>query len=280
MFQILWDTKGYLFWLLLVSLLCLVLERIIPWRRDQKLLRRGFVQDLFWLFFNGHYAGIVIAHIAAFSLAWAYPSIESAKNIALLSEQALWVQFLVLFLLKDIMEWAIHNLLHRVPWLWEFHKLHHSIEEMDWIGNFRFHWMEIVVYRGMTYFPLVILGVDERVVLAIAVLSTLIGDLNHSNLNITWGPFRYLLNSPRMHIWHHDHDYPEGREHGVNFGISLSVWDWLFRTAYWPTITDSSRQQPARLGFNGMEAFPRSIAGRFIYPVGGVHRKKSDPNET
>ncbi len=206
MFQILWDTKGYLFWLLLVSLLCLVLERIIPWRRDQKLLRRGFVQDLFWLFFNGHYAGIVIAHIGAFSLAWAYPSIESAKNIALLSEQALWVQFLVLFLLKDIMEWAIHNLLHRVPWMWEFHKLHHSIEEMDWIGNFRFHWMEIIVYRGMTYFPLVILGVDERVVLAIAVLSTLIGDLNHSNLNITWGPFGYLLNSPRMHIWHHDHN--------------------------------------------------------------------------
>jgi len=49
MFQILWDTRGYFFWLLVISALCLVLERLWPWRREQRVLRRGFAQDLFAL---------------------------------------------------------------------------------------------------------------------------------------------------------------------------------------------------------------------------------------
>jgi len=54
--------------------------------------------------------------------------------------QPFWVQFPVLVLVMDFSRYLIHNLLHRVPWLWEFHKVHHSIEELDWIGNWRFHW--------------------------------------------------------------------------------------------------------------------------------------------
>lgn len=255
------------FGLLVVSVFCLVLERIWPWREQQKMLRRQFGQDLLWLLFNGHYAGIVVAHVAAFLFAWAMPALEEIRSLHLLSSWPLGLQFLAFFLLKDLIEWSIHNLLHRVPWLWEFHKLHHSIEELDWIGNFRFHWMEIVVYQGLTYLPLVILGVDGYVILIIAVVVTLIGHLNHSNLNISWGPLRYVLNSPRMHVWHHDYDWPENRPHGVNFGIAHSIWDWLFGTAYWPSPHDSPAQQPGRLGFRGIDQFPRRLVDRFAYPV-------------
>ncbi len=267
MLQVIWDTRGYFFWLLVVSALCLVLERVRPWRRGQKLLRRQFAQDLFWLFFNGHYAGILVAHAAGFLLGWALPAVEQVRSVNLLSAQPLWVQFAGFFLLKDLLEWVVHNLLHRVGWLWEFHKVHHSIEELDWIGNFRFHWMEVVVYQALTYLPMVMLGVDGRVILAIAVVATLIGHLNHSNLNISWGPLRYVLNSPRMHVWHHDRDWPAGRPYGVNFGICLSVWDWLFGTAWWPGPRESPGQQPSRLGFAGIERFPRGLIGRFTYPL-------------
>lgn len=267
MLQIIWDTRGYFFWLLVVSALCLVLERIWPWRRKQKLLRRQFAQDLGWLVLNGHYVGILVAYVAAFLFTWAVPAIDRTKSLHLVSEQPLWVQFIVFFLVKDFLEWGIHMLLHRVPWLWEFHKVHHSIEELDWIGNFRFHWMEIVVYQGLTYFPLVILGVDGGVILSIAVVATLIGHLNHSNINISWGPLRYVLNSPRMHVWHHDRDWPASRPYGVNFAVCLSAWDWLFRTAYWPSPDVSPSQQPARLGFHGDERFPRSLVGRFFHPL-------------
>ena len=267
MLQVIWDTRGYFFWLLVVSAFCLVLERIWPWRKQQKMVRRQFVQDLFWLFFNGHYAGILVAYVAAYLFMWAMPSIEHARNLYLLAATPAWVQFIAFFLLKDFIEWCIHNMLHRVSWMWEFHKLHHSIEELDWIGNFRFHWMEIIIYQGLTYLPLIILGVQSDVILVIAVVATLIGHLNHSNLRISWGPLRYVINSPRMHVWHHDRDWPAERPYGVNFAICLSLWDWLFGTAYWPTPAQSPTQQPKRLGFHGMDRYPDTLAGRFFDPL-------------
>ena len=81
----------------------------------------------------------------------------------------------------------IHNLLHKVSFLWAFHKLHHSIEALDWIGNFRFHWMEVIVYRTLNYLPLVALRVGGQVTLWMAIVATLIGDLNHSKPRISWG---------------------------------------------------------------------------------------------
>ncbi len=272
MLSFLWDTRGYFFWLLVISAFVLGLERLWPWRRGQRLLRRQFFQDLFWLFFNGHYCGILVASAGAAAFAWAWPALERLQGVHLLANQPLWLQFLGFFLLKDFLDWCVHNLLHRVPWLWEFHKVHHSIEELDWIGNFRFHWMEVVVYQSLTYLPLTLLGVDGGVILWIALVNTLIGHLNHSNLDITWGPLRYVLNSSRMHVWHHDWDLPAGHPKGVNFGIALSAWDWMFGTAWWPTPAEAPSQQPRRLGFPGLEGFPRSLPGRLLYPLSRLWR--------
>jgi sterol desaturase/sphingolipid hydroxylase (fatty acid hydroxylase superfamily) len=261
--QIIWDTRGYFFWLLVVSAFCWLLERIVPWRPKQKAWRDQIGQDFFWLVFNGHYAGVLLAALAG----WAIQSLnhlwgERLSNLAhikLLNGSPLWVQFLIFLLVKDFLEWCIHNLLHRVPWLWEFHKLHHSITELDWIGNMRFHWMEIVLYRGLTYLPLFLLGVDGRVILWIAVFSTLIGHLNHSNTGLDWGIFRWVLNSPRLHVWHHD--VVNHKRSGQNFGIIFSLWDFLFGTVYLP-----ARQQPEHLGFEGMEQFPKGLLQRLAYP--------------
>jgi sterol desaturase/sphingolipid hydroxylase (fatty acid hydroxylase superfamily) len=263
MLQILWNTRGYFFWLLVVSFSCWILERLAPWRPQQKAFRKQIGQDFFWLVFNGHYAGVLLAALANWvwqsATPWRFgPNLPNDLSGAL-TDSPVWVQFLVFLVVKDILEWCIHNLLHRIPWLWEFHKLHHSIEELDWIGNMRFHWMEIVVYRGLTYFPLFLLGVDETVILWIAVFSTLIGHLNHSNLNLDWGIFRYVLNSPRLHVWHHD--VVQHQKSGQNFGIVFSLWDFLFGTAYLP-----ARGEPARLGFERMAEFPQGLLQRLIYP--------------
>jgi sterol desaturase/sphingolipid hydroxylase (fatty acid hydroxylase superfamily) len=265
MLNIIWDTSGYFFWLLVVSLFCWILERAVPWRRQQKAFRRQIWQDFFWLAFNGHYAGVLIAFIAARLIdqlleAAGHPPLPSPETAALLSALPLWGQFVLFVVLKDLLEWCIHNLLHRVPWLWEFHKLHHSILELDWIGNMRFHWMEIVVYQSLTYLPLIILGVNGQVILWVAIVGTLIGHLNHSNLNFEWGPLARLINSPRFHVWHHDLVLHGNK--GQNFAIIFSLWDWLFGTAYRPV-----EDQPDRLGFVGMERYPDSLPARLIYPL-------------
>ena len=251
---------------MVVSLFCLILERIVPWRSQQKMLRNQIGQDFFWLVLNGHYAGVAVALVGNWLIQQFNPllgrwNIPAPESIHLLSDSPLWVQFIVFLVLKDFIEYFVHNLLHRVPWLWEFHKVHHSIVELDWIGNMRFHWMEIVVYKSLTYLPLVMLGVKGNVILYIAIVSTLIGHLNHSNLNFHWGPLRYVINSPRMHVWHHD--VILRGQYGHNFGVVFCLWDWLFGTAYFP----ADKEQPQRLGFESMEAFPKGLLPRLAYPL-------------
>ena len=119
--------------------------------------------------------------------------------------------------------------------------------------------MGIVIYRGLTYLPLIVLGVNSAVILWIAVFTTLIGHLNHANLKLDWGPFWYVLNSPRLHVWHHD--VVNHQKHGQNFGVVFCLWDFLFGTAYFP-----KEEQPGRLGFENMEEFPTPLLSRLVYP--------------
>lgn len=274
MFSFIWNPNGYFFWLLLVSLFCFTLERLFPWRPAQKICRQGILQDLFFLVFNGHYAGVLLAMATGNLFQWLgrllhMPVQMPFRSLNLLADQPVWLRFLVFLVLKDLLEWMIHITLHRVPWLWQFHKLHHSIRELDWIGNFRFHWMEIIIYRSLTYFPLVALGVDGPIILAIAVFATLVGHLNHANLKLDYGPLRYIFNSPRLHVWHHD--VVVHGNGGQNFAIVFSIWDWLFGTIYWP-----DREQPRQLGFKDMVLFPTSLLQRMLYPWFKPKNKNGD----
>jgi len=71
-----------------------------------------------------------------------------------------------------------------------------------------------------------------------------------------------LFNHPEMHIWHHAHDLPEDRRTGVNFGLSLAIWDYIFGTAYIPYDG-----RDIKLGFPGVEQFPESFAGQVFHGI-------------
>lgn len=263
--------KSYAFWLLIISLFAFLLERIVPWRK-QKALRPQLMQDIFWLVFNGYYLAVLFSPMfnfvsgtfEQFLISIGLPS-PSSVNFA--NAFPFWAQVVFLLLLQDLIEWGVHNLLHRVPFLWELHKLHHSIHTMDWIGNFRFHWLEVFVYKSLKYLPLALLGFNGQAVLIVAVFATLIGHLNHSNVPISWGPLKYIFNSPKMHIWHHD--VKMHRKYGQNFGIVFSMWDWLFGTAYMP------EGQPEKIGFEGEEDYPDSLPMRFLYPLSKIFKRTS-----
>lgn len=114
--------------------------------------------------------------------------LRTLSMVERLTTQPLWLQFVVIVVFKDFLEWLVHNLLHRVGGLWQFQKLHHRIQELDWIGNMRFHWLEIVLYKSLAYLPLVVLEIDDGVILWVAIAGTRIGHLNHANLTISWSP--------------------------------------------------------------------------------------------
>ncbi|HSI04134.1 MAG TPA: sterol desaturase family protein, partial [Myxococcota bacterium] len=115
------------------------------------------------------------------------------------------------------------------------------------------------VYKSLTYPLLAFFGFDGGVLFALAVVGTAVGHFNHANLDVSIGPLKYIINSPAMHVWHHAH--PDCGPPPSNFGITLSLWDWLFGTAYLPA------RPPQRLAFAGVETFPRTVPGQILHPV-------------
>lgn len=254
---------SYAAWLVALTVLFVALERLFPWRRGQPQLRPGLLRDLGFVALNGHFFSLWTAAWSGAAALFATKALAAAGFTIGPSPVASWpfaVQFVAFLLLSDFLQWCVHNLLHRVPILWAFHKVHHSILTMDFLGNFHFHWAEIVVYKAAQWLPLALLGASGEAVLAVAVFGTFWGNLNHANLRVELGPLRYVLNSPGMHLWHHD----ASDEGGVakNFGIVLSAWDWIFRTAYWPID-----RGPQRIGYPGDAEMPAGFLGQLAWPA-------------
>ncbi len=253
--------------LAVISALVATLEAILPWRRSQRQLRGWLWSDIVHLVFNGHFLGVVVYLVYSRYLhgpiAEALTAVD-VHSVVFLNVAQGWpiaLQIVVALFVIDFIQWGVHNLLHRVPALWAFHKVHHSVRdgEMDWIVSFRFHWMEVVVYKSIQYLPLAFFGFGDVAIMTHAIFGTLIGHLNHANLDWDYGWFRYLLNNPRMHLWHHDYDV--GDRGTVNFGIIFSCWDYLFGTAHVPN------HPPAKIGFEGMQEMPRHFVGHTFWPL-------------
>jgi sterol desaturase/sphingolipid hydroxylase (fatty acid hydroxylase superfamily) len=266
----------YLIGLAATSLFVFVLERIVPRRPAQRALRPHLASDLLMLVFNGHFLGVALYMIAT---RWLLPPVDVLlarahldhalyRNVA--AGWPLPLQIVTVLLVMDFAQWCIHNLLHRVSWLWTFHQVHHSVVdgEMDWIVSFRFHWGEVVVYKTLQYLPLAFFGFSGTAAMVHAIFGTLIGHLNHANLDWGYGPWRYLLNNPRMHLWHHDYDARPGE--AKNFGIIFSCWDYLFGTAHVPAIP------PRALGFPGVEQTPSNFWSEMAWPLQRLFRTGKD----
>ena len=74
-----------------------------------------------------------------------------------------------------------------------------------------------------------------------------------------------------MHLWHHSYELPKDKRYGINFGLTLSLWDYLFGTAYQP-----HNHGDVRLGFPGVEHFPESFHEQIALGVLNKGFKASD----
>ncbi len=261
LFEVPWYTN-YFWGLIAISLVVWVFEIAFPWRKEQSNFRKDFWLDGFYMFFNFFLFSIAISGFYKL-LQLAFSDIGlNDKSLALFdpSTWAMWLQLLVFFILLDFVQWFTHTLLHKFSFLWKFHKVHHSVKEMGFAAHLRYHWMENLLYKPLKTFAVMILfGFEPEQAYIVHFIAITIGHINHSNIKITWGPLKYILNNPVMHLYHHAYDLPEGK-YGVNFGISLSLWDYIFKTNYIPedsgTIT---------LGFPGDDKFPQDFLGQNAY---------------
>lgn len=254
--------------LIFLSLAIWTIEICLPWRKNQSILRKDFWLDAFYMFFNYYLFGLII--FAALSNTTSVLFSELAGSIGMPRRYIfdffhyfpVWLQVIIFFMVRDFLQWCIHNLLHRIPFLWRFHKLHHSVREMGFAAHLRYHFMENVVYQLIGFVVLsYILHFKLEYGFYVYMIGTLIGHLNHANLGWDYGPLRYILNNPKMHIWHHVKALPKDHRKGVNFGISLSCWDYLFKTNYIP-----SDGRDVELGFEGVENYPSNFFEQQIEP--------------
>lgn len=174
---------------------------------------------------------------------------------------------LATFLADDLTRFLLHWTMHRVPALWELHKVHHSADVLTPITLYRVHPIESVAnrLRGVLTLGVVtgifawavpgqikgweILGVD-----AIGFVWAALGsNLRHSHVWLTWTrPLEHVFVSPAQHQIHHG----RGRESwDKNFGSTLALWDWLFGTL---AIAHGAR--PPRVGLDRAERNHRLTA--------------------
>ncbi|MSO77984.1 MAG: sterol desaturase family protein [Acidimicrobiia bacterium] len=193
--------------------------------RPQRVFRRGLLTDLTHLLVNNLFvtaATIVLVVAAALPLLWvrAY-DVESM----LAPEVAIPLAVVLVFLGSY---WG-HRLTHQVPFLWRFHAVHHSIEQMDWVASGRLHPIDSAFTQAMTVLPLFVLGYDAGAFAGVAVFVTLLALFQHANVRLRFPVVRWVINTPEWHHWHHALD-EEARD--KNFG--LPVVDKIFGTAYMP----------------------------------------------
>lgn len=270
LFEVPWYTN-YFWGIFILSLLVWGLEILFPWRKNQAIFRKDFWLDAFYVFFNFFIFTIVISGF--------YKVLEllfldigiSIESLSILNLRTFpfWAQLLVFFVVLDFVQWFTHVLLHRYEFLWQFHKIHHSVKEMGFAAHMRYHWMENVLYKPLKTFAIMILGgFEPEQAYIVHFLAIAIGHLNHANIKLTWGPLKYVFNNSVMHLYHHAYKVPEGR-YGINYGISLSLWDYIFKTYY---IPEDSGNVP--LGFKGDTEIPKSFFGQLFYGFRNSKRKK------
>ena len=309
--------NNYFYWLIGVSLFFFVLEVVIPWRKKQNVFRKDFWLDAFYMFFNFFLFSLIIYNAASDVVVNLFndgiKSITGGFDLQAsnpMNSLPYWSILLIGFMVRDFVQWWVHRLLHRVDFLWNFHKVHHSVEQMGFAAHLRYHWMENIVYRTLEYLPLALLGIGLYDFFIIHIFTLAWGHYNHSNISVSGkitggilgaligiiisnnlldvnliaqdatalmrisvfagsvilgafalGPImKYLFNSPEMHIWHHAYDLPEGKKYGINFGLTLAIWDYIFGTAEIP-----HNGRDIRLGFPNIETFPENFAGQLTY---------------
>jgi sterol desaturase/sphingolipid hydroxylase (fatty acid hydroxylase superfamily) len=244
-----------------IFITCLVfvpLERLFALHPDQKIFRHAWGNDLIFLFVNGVLTKLAILAIVVASM-FAAPRIIPASFQSAVGGLPYWVQIPVAILLSDLVVYWMHRMFHAVPWLWKFHAIHHSAEELDWLVAFRVHPVDQILTKGLSLVPVFTIGFSDWTIGLYTLLFYWQSIFIHANVRIGFGPLRWLIASPEFHHWHHSNDI-DARD--KNFAAQLPVLDALFGSLHLPR-----GQVPTAYGLD--QPMPQRYVPQLIYPFVG-----------
>ena len=145
-----------------------------------------------------------------------------------------------MFLADDFTKYVMHRWMHKWPWLWAIHKVHHSAETMTPMTVYRVHPLEGVLYATRSVLaqgPVIAVfyylfgdSVDLATVLGVNLLVFLFhvtgSNLRHSHVDVRYPVWlEHVLISPAQHQLHHS---VAEQHYDKNYGAALALWDWMF----------------------------------------------------
>ena len=272
---------GVLITLIALSVIFFVVERIAGRgrNREQPVFRRGWFTDVvYWfatiLLTKPFTRLLIILPLSVLILSQA-TSIEALKLGAYagygpLSRQPVWLQAIQIYVLVDLCGYWTHRLFHSGNW-WPFHAVHHSSEDLDWLGSLRVHPVNDLVNKLAQASPVLLMGYNPTVTLSTAPVLTFYAIFIHANVNWDFGPLRCVIATPVFHRWHHSRDCEAWDK---NFAGLLPFWDILFGTYYMP-----KDRYPENFGI--CEPMPKGYLGQLVEPFAWILRrgKKVNPQE-
>jgi len=197
------------------------------------------------------------------------------------------VYMLVVIAVIDFVGFYIHYLQHKIPILWEFHKVHHSAEVMHPMSNFREHPIDNLAYQAFTGLGYGIsMGVMANILGHLPPMPSLLGvpvlmfafnifgyNLRHSHIWLKWpGVWSKVFPSPAHHHVHHSM-HPDHFD--KNFAFIFPVWDVLFGTYIMP---DDNRD--VKFGVAGMKSMEMDSCWKLYWiPFRKAGRRLTKPKK-
>lgn len=152
------------------------------------------------------------------------PVLEGVMRVGLRLPPSLGLAVAV-FVLADLVGYWVHRAMHRVPWLWRFHRLHHEATQLSWLDAWRQHPLDFVLHGIAVGGPGALLGASLSELASVVVLRKAFTTFLHANLALDFG---HVLASPAFHGVHHSAD---PRLYDTNFAGTFPLWDVVFGTA-------------------------------------------------
>ncbi|WP_087004231.1 sterol desaturase family protein [Rhizobium sullae] len=247
--------------ILIIAMIFIPLERLLPLYADQKMLRKHWLNDVIYLFFNGILIKLGFVALVG-AMMFAIRLVIPEGMFAVVQAQPIWLQAIEVTLVADIGFYLAHRAFHSVPFLWKFHSVHHSIEEMDWLAAHRVHPVDQIATMTASMLPVYALGFSGSAIAIYAFMYQAQSLLIHSNTRIRFGPLKWVLASPQFHHWHHAN---ERQAYDKNFAGQLPFIDALAGTLYMPERMPRvyGTDDPVPPLYHQQLAYPlKQIAGR------------------